>query len=141
MSSFFENKTGLKQGDSLSPILFHSALQKVTQSIKMVPSGIKIGKEELNILSYANDIVLIGEKNEIEIRQISVEIENIARQLGLHINRGKTKYMIVEQKNSSKRKKIGQLTIKHYTFERFENFKYLGVILKVTITKEIYKKD
>ena len=141
MSSYFENQTGLKQGDSLSPILFHSALQKVTQSIKMVPSGIKIGKEELNILSYANDIVLIGEKNEIEIRQISVEIENIARQLGLHINRGKTKYMIVEQKNSSKRKKIGQLTIKHYTFERFENFKYLGVILKVTITKEIYKKD
>ena len=35
----------------------------------MVPSGIKIGKEQLNVLVYADDIVLIG-KNEKEIQQI-----------------------------------------------------------------------
>jgi len=60
LSYLFENKTGLKQGDPLSPILFNLALQKVIQSIKMVPSGIKIGKEQLNILTYADDIALIG---------------------------------------------------------------------------------
>jgi len=37
--------------------------------------------------------------------------------------------MIVEQKNCSKENKIGQLTIKNYTFERVENCKYLDVIL------------
>ena len=63
MSSFFENKTGLKQGDTLSPVLFNLVLQKVIQSIKMVPSGIKIGKEQLNVLAYADDIELIGKKN------------------------------------------------------------------------------
>jgi len=42
LSSFFENKTGLKQGDPLSPALFNLALQKVIQSKKMVPSVIKI---------------------------------------------------------------------------------------------------
>ena len=94
----------------------------------MVPSRIKIGKEQLSVSAYANDIVLIV-KNEIEIRQLFVEVENTARKLGLHINQGKTKYMIVEQKNSSKQYKIGQLTIKYYTFERAENFKYLDVIL------------
>ena len=81
LSFLFENKTGLKQGDSLSPILFILALQKVTQSIKMVPSSIKIGKEQLNILAYADGIVLFG-KNEIEIRKLFVEMENIARKLG-----------------------------------------------------------
>jgi hypothetical protein len=67
LSSFFENKTGLKQGDLLSPILFTLALQKVIQSIKMVPSGIKIGKEQLNVLAYA-DVIVKKKKNEIGIR-------------------------------------------------------------------------
>ena len=57
----------MKQGDSLSPILFNLAFQKMIQSLKMVPSGIKIGKEQLNLLAYADDLVLIG-KNKIEIR-------------------------------------------------------------------------
>jgi len=63
----------LKQSDSLSPILLNLALQKVIQSIKMVPSGITIGKEQLNVLANADDIVLIG-KNEIKIRQLFAEI-------------------------------------------------------------------
>ena len=67
LSSFFENNSGLKQGDPISPLLFNLTLQKVIQSIKMVPSGIKTGKDKLNILAYADDIVLIG-RNEIEIR-------------------------------------------------------------------------
>jgi hypothetical protein len=46
----------------------------------MIPSGIKIGKEQLNILAYADDITLIG-KNEIEIRKLFVEMENIAKRL------------------------------------------------------------
>jgi len=36
----------------------------------------------LNVLAYADDIVLIV-KNETEIRQLSAEIENIVRNLGL----------------------------------------------------------
>jgi len=53
----------------LSPILFNLTLQKFIQSIKMIPSAIKIGKAQLNVLAYADDIVLIV-KNETEIRQI-----------------------------------------------------------------------
>ena len=128
MINIIENGKSQKEGDPLSPILFNFALQKVIQSIKMVSSGIKIGKEQLNILAYADDIALI-EKNEIEIRKLFVEMENIARKLGLQINQEKTKYMIVERKNNLKKNKIGHLKMKNYKFERVENFKYLGVIL------------
>jgi hypothetical protein len=119
----------LKQGEPLSPLLFNLALQEVTQSIKMVPSGIKIGKEQLNVFAYVDDIALIG-KNEIQIRKLFVAMENIARKFGLHTNQEKTKYMIVERKNSLKKNKIRHLKIKNYKFERVENVKYLGVILK-----------
>jgi hypothetical protein len=127
LSSFFENGTGLKQGDPLSPVLFNLALQKVIQSTKMVPSRIKIDKEQLNILAYADDIALIG-KNEIEVK-LFVEMENVARKFGLQINQEKIKYMIVERKNCLKKNKVGHLKIKNYKFERVESFKYLGVIL------------
>ena len=71
----------------------------------MVPSGIKFGKEQLNVLAYAVDIALIG-KNEIEIRKLFVEMENNARKFDLQINQEKTKYMIVERKNNLKKNKI-----------------------------------
>jgi len=71
----------------------------------MVPSCIKIGKEQLNVLAYADDIALVG-KNEIEIRKLFVETKNIARKFGLQINQEKTKYMIVERKTSLKKNKI-----------------------------------
>jgi hypothetical protein len=77
-SSFSDNKEGLKQGDFITNIIQFS-IKKVIQSIKMVPSCIT-GKEQLNILAYADDIVLIGE-NETEIRQLFVEMENTARKL------------------------------------------------------------
>jgi hypothetical protein len=53
---------------------------------------------------YSGDIVLIG-KNEIEIRQLFVEMEDIARKLGLQKNQEKTKYVIVKRKNTLKQKK------------------------------------
>jgi len=39
----------------------------VIESLKKAPSGIKIGKEQLNVLAYADDIVLNG-KDETESR-------------------------------------------------------------------------
>jgi hypothetical protein len=54
----------------------------------MVPSGIKIGKDFLKISAYDNDIVLIW-KNEIERRQLFLEMENVARKPGLQIPKKK----------------------------------------------------
>jgi len=56
-------------------------------------------------------------------------MENIARKFGLQLNQEKTKYMILERKNSLKKNIIVHLKIKNYKFERLENFKYLWVIL------------
>jgi hypothetical protein len=42
------------------------------------------------MLAYADGIVLIG-RNEIKIRQLFVEMENIARNLELQINQEKNK--------------------------------------------------
>ena len=69
LPSYLENKTGLKQGDTLSPTLLYLALQKVTHGTQMVPSGTKGGREQLNVSACADGIVVIG-TNEIEIRKL-----------------------------------------------------------------------
>jgi len=56
-------------------------------------------------------------------------MEKTARKFGLKINQEKTRYMIVERKNSLKKNKTRHLKIINCKFERVENFKYLGVIL------------
>jgi hypothetical protein len=58
------------------------------------------------------------EQNEIQTRQLFVRTENTDRNLGPQINQEKTKYTIVEMKNSLKQNKIGHLNIKNYKFER-----------------------
>jgi len=68
------------------------------------------------------------EKKEIEIRKRFVEMENVARKLGLQIRQEKTKYMILERKNSLKENKIGHFKINNYKFEGVEIFKYSGII-------------
>jgi len=68
-------------------------------------------------------------------------MENIARKFGLQINQEKTKYVIVERKNSLKKNKIGHLKIKSYEFERVENFKYLGVIVNEDNNNQIDLQD
>jgi hypothetical protein len=83
----------------------------------MVPSGIKIGKEQLNILAYADYIVLVG-ISELEMIRLFVEMENLARKLGLQISQEKTKYMIMERKNTLKQNKTGHQKIKNYKFRR-----------------------
>jgi hypothetical protein len=61
---------------------------------KLIPAGINIKEKRINVLAYADDIILIGE-SELEIRQLSTELEENAEKIGLKINKEKTKYMII----------------------------------------------
>ena len=79
----------------------------------MVPSGIRICKEQLNVLAYADDIAFIG-KNEIEIRKRFVEMENIARKFGLQINQEKTKYRVSQEECARLRESVPYVKLYRY---------------------------
>lgn len=55
----FKFKTGLRQGDALSPVLFNLALKKVVRDIPDLKEMKII--EAYTLLAYTNDIILIEE--------------------------------------------------------------------------------
>lgn len=133
-SDSFQNRTGLRQGDALSPLLFNIALEKVIRSLKLVPAGIHLGQYH-KVLAYADDIVLIG-RTEIEIRKLFIELEETALKLGLRINDQKTQYMIIKR-NIDVNENRSPLIIDKYTFERVELFKFLGVMINEQNQREV----
>lgn len=64
-SDAFETKSGVKRGDSLSPIIFNLALHYALQEIDK--EKVTMGIDNFQILAYADDIAIMGEtKEEIE---------------------------------------------------------------------------
>ena len=51
-----KSEIGLRQGCTLSPLLFMIVMEELTQRIKKTGVGIRIGKEILNILLFADDV-------------------------------------------------------------------------------------
>lgn len=56
VSEAFEVRTGLKQGDSLSPTLFNIALEKATREMKMEATRIAISQQLIQVMGFADDL-------------------------------------------------------------------------------------
>ena len=54
---------GVRQGDTLSPVMFKAALEEILRRIE-VEVGININGERMNNLIFADDIILFAEKEE-----------------------------------------------------------------------------
>ena len=56
----FITEKGVRQGDSLSPLLFILVLQYALKTINWRNKGIDIGGKTLSYLAYADDIVILA---------------------------------------------------------------------------------
>lgn len=68
-TDFFKVKSGVRQGDSLSPTLFSLYINDLVNEIKKLNIGIKLKDEILSILLYADDMVLMAD-NEKDLQSL-----------------------------------------------------------------------
>ncbi|KAL4084379.1 hypothetical protein QTP88_028202 [Uroleucon formosanum] len=119
--------TGLRQGDAISPVLFNIVLEKVVREAALDKEGVKLGKNNIGILAYADDIVLMAESKD-KLKEESKQLINAAKRVGLEINAEKTEYMVVQR-----HEQIGcrneVLEVENYKFKRVQQFKYLGTLI------------
>jgi hypothetical protein len=91
----FSEQKGLKEGDSLSAMLFNMCLEKVVRNIQMNP-GRTVLNRTLQLLAYADKKALIGRNNR-SIDEAMIQLLKPLEELGLQISTGKTKCMITSR--------------------------------------------
>jgi len=92
-------KSGLRQGDSISHILFNLVLEKVIREMKIDPhEGIKLRNSTIPLLEYADDIVLMDESQD-GVKRLCDRLNDATLKVGLQINEQKTEYMIIGRQN------------------------------------------
>ena len=64
-TNWFSVLNGVKQGDNLSPSLFALYINDLVQELNSIGCGIRIETYVINILLYADDIVLVAENENI----------------------------------------------------------------------------
>jgi len=86
-------------------------------------TGIKMGNDQqLVVAGYADDVIIMAESEE-DFKKTTSKLIEEGEKIGLIVNEGKIKYIIVTRHNHETR----HLEVNNYNFERVANFKYLGV--------------
>lgn len=119
LSEKFELKSGFRQGDALSSMLFNITLEGEVGTANEI-RRMEVGEIE-TILAYADDVVVLGNsRNEVE--QTTKKLLEAGKVMGLEVNQDKTKCMRISRNDNNDL----ILLVDSYVFEKTEASKYLG---------------
>lgn len=142
LTDSFPAKTGVRQGDVLSPNLFKIYVNDLCKYLDD-PSCCSPSLKDLKLalLMYADDIVLLSE-TEKGLQSCINKLERFCTDSGLEINLKKSKVLIF---NKAGRKSKATFYFKNEELEQVTNYKYLGVYFQcsgsfATAKSDLYNK-
>lgn len=114
--------SGIRQGDSLSPLLFNIIMDEIIKNVKN-RKGYKMGNKELKIICYADDAVLLAE-SEDDLQRLLHVFNTTAKRFNLIISHKKSICM-----TTSIEPKRCKLELDGKIIQQEMTFKYLGIDL------------
>jgi len=125
VSDRFPVRNGLKQGDTLSPVLFNFALEYVIRRVQVNQDGLKLNGTH-HLLAYADVVSILGGSIHT-LKENAEALVASTKEIGLEVSADKTKYMVMYRDQNAGQ--IHSVRFDNSTFERVEEFKYLGTPL------------
>jgi hypothetical protein len=98
LSDRFPAKSGLKQGDALSPLLFNFALEYAIRRVQAKQEGLKLNGTH-HLLVYDDDVNIMGGSIHT-IRKNTEALVITSKEIGLEVSADKTKYVVMSQDQS-----------------------------------------
>ena len=118
---------GVRQGCSLSPIIFNLYIEEAIRQVKEGPQiGVKIQGEKIAMIRFADDIAILAENGK-NLQDTLYHMKEVMSEFSMKINKKKTKVMKCA-KLDDKRKMNVQL--EGVRLDEVEEFCYLGSIIK-----------
>ena len=126
LTEWFEVTAGVRQGDSLSPILFALFINDLVLELKEIEAAVYIGGQQLPILLYADDIVLISPDIHKAQAQLNVLNEWCVK-WDMKVNIDKSNIMHVRNHQKSRYEILVNCGNESLSYAR--TYKYLGFIV------------
>ena len=117
---------GVRQGGILSPFLFKFFIDDILNNISDLGEGCMIGLSRVNILAYADDMVLLADNKKSLCNIYSIFRDEISK-LDLVINENKSKCVIFNRKRNFRFD--SEIILGNTTFEVVDSIKYLGNVI------------
>ena len=125
-TDWFDVLIGSRQGDNLSPTLFILFINDLVTMMKNADVGLQIGEIKINILLYADDIVLLADSaNDLNCMLKTVTEWCYNWRLTVNVNKSK----IVHFRKSSVRRCASKFRLNDQELELVSTYKYLGFTL------------
>jgi hypothetical protein len=122
-SDWFESKVGVRQGDTLSPLLFNIFINGIVETVKESGRGVKVGMDNMAVLLFADDMVLVANDEE-ELQHLVEKVNVYCDKWLLEVNVNKTKVVVVSKDGKETAKvKYGQSEL-----ECVPKYCYLGML-------------
>jgi hypothetical protein len=125
LSETFPIRNGLKQGDSLSPLLFKFALEYAIERVQVKRDGLKLNVT-YQLVAYADDVNILGGSAHT-LKENAEALVVAAKEIGLEINADKSKFMVMSRAQNAG---LGHsVKLDDSSIQWVEEFKYLGMTL------------